>query len=175
MTTVYSIDLNFSAPIFKLSSKVPFFCNRYNEYNSTTRSTVIGTAIFGISLINIILHTLLLSTIIFKWKSTFCHDFVYKLVINMNIMSILYSVVTVLVICPCILFGCLSYSDELLQFFTSSWRGMEYGVYFVVFFIALDRFFAFYFNGVGKYFRKVSSRVSNPLDCLVESSGGDNL
>jgi hypothetical protein len=154
------MNFNFSAPFFEItpagSSNNYTSCSRPIDYAMTTRTTLIGIALFGLGIISISLHSLLLSIIIYRWKAVFCHSFVYKLIINMNIMAIVYSLVTFSAICPCIVFGCLSFPTNLLQIFSGLYRGVEYGVYFVVFFIAIDRLFTFYFENIGLYYRKVS-------------------
>jgi hypothetical protein len=153
------MNFNFSAPFFEITPAILAnnytACSRPIDYTMTTRTTIIGVALVGLGIINISLHSLLLSTILCNWKAVFCHDFVYKLIINMNIMSIVYSLVTFSVICPCIVFGCLSFATDLIQISSGLWRGMEYGVYLVLFFIAIDRFFVFYFGNLGFYYRKV--------------------
>uniref|UniRef100_A0A914CY30 Uncharacterized protein n=1 Tax=Acrobeloides nanus TaxID=290746 RepID=A0A914CY30_9BILA len=151
------MNFNFSAPFFVIYPNEG--CPRLDTYNMTVRTTIIGSFIFFLGMINITVHSLLLAVIATNWTYMFSNEFVYKLIINMNIMSILYSIVTFIGMSPCIVFGCTNYPTDLLEILTETWRGMEYGVYWTLFFIAIDRFFVFYWQGFGAYFQRFYTLV----------------
>jgi hypothetical protein len=130
-------------------------CFQYDSFNITTRNIVSGCTFFALCVVNLIGHGLLLSIILYNWKAVFKNNFVYKLIISMNVFCCLNTIVHFLMTVPCTLTGCLFYAESTKKIFVAIWKTLEYGVSWNIFFIAIDRFFSFYCQNFSRFFRKV--------------------
>jgi hypothetical protein len=144
----------FDTPFFQIEHRNN--CSKPEYYPITTRATINGATFIALSVSNFCLQTFLVVVILFNWKAVFHKDFVYKLILTMNSIACLNSVAHFSMTIPCTLTGCLSYSVELIQFFTCLWETCEFGFFWAVFFIAIDRFFTFFFQKWNWIVRKVS-------------------
>lgn len=135
-------------------NKLP--CVRPLSYNITMRTTIHGATFLALSAINITLYILLIATLLYNWKSVFSKDFIYKLILIMGCIAVANAIVHFVMTVPCTLTGCLEYSARLMEFFTCLWETLEFGFFWTVFFISIDRFFTFSVKRFAIYFRRVS-------------------
>jgi hypothetical protein len=131
-------------------------CFQYGSFNITTRNIVSGSIFLTLGIVNLLGHGLLLSIILYNWTAVFKNDFVYKLIINMNVFCCLNTIVHFIITVPCTFTGCLFYSEDTKKVLVTIWRTLEYGFFWNLFFIAIDRFFSFYCQDFSRFFRKVS-------------------
>jgi hypothetical protein len=127
-------------------------CTRPNDFITTTRSIIIGCSFFLLALVNLVSHSVLVAIILYNWKAIFHQFFVYRLILSMSFMTILNMLGHFSMTIPCSIIGCLNWPAWLLQFLTCFYRTMEYGFLISITFIAVDRFFSFYFQYYGEKF-----------------------
>lgn len=134
-------------------------CARLPEYQLETKNTVAGSIYLVLSIANLISNGLLIGIIVFNWKDVFRKDFVYRQVLLMCTFSTIYAIINLVMMVPCTYSGCLFYTVGELYFLTSYMEAFEYGFYYAVFFISIDRFLTFYWHRLSAGFRKVSAGV----------------
>lgn len=127
-------------------------CSRPTSFITTTRSIIIGCSFFILAIINFFANLLLVAIILYNWKSMFQQFFVYRLILSMSCIAMLNMLGHFAMTVPCSITGCLSWPTWLMQFLTCFYRTMEYGFLISIMFIAVDRFFSFYFQYYGKKF-----------------------
>jgi hypothetical protein len=141
-------------------------CETLSEYELGYKNFIAGSLFFLIALASLIANGLLLCILAYNWREHFRRDFVYKLIVVMCGFSLLSGLFYMAMMVPCTYSGCPFYNASMRMFFTTFMISFEYGFYFSVFFIAIDRFLAFYWINFSGYFRQV---------CVFLSREGQDL
>lgn len=134
-------------------NKLP--CERPQSFDITTRSIIHATTFLILSIINFCANLFLIIILLANWKTIFRKDFVFKFILTMSILASSNAIVHFIMTVPCTYMGCLFYSNEILEFLTCLWETLEFGFFWTVFVIAIDRFLIFFFPSFVICFHKV--------------------
>lgn len=131
-----------------------FPCTRPETFVITPRSIIHATTFLILSIVNLCANLFLFTILIYSWKTLFHKDFIYKFILTMAIIACSNAIVHFAMTIPCTYMGCLAYSERVMQFLTCLWETLEFGFFWTVFFIAIDRFMMFFCQDYVGYFHK---------------------